>query len=222
MTLALLGEESSLKEDEWRRISEKRFPLFKRRLNQELDERVSFLRDLDVVTPLQQVTQPLFGRADWLLRTSTNFFTQAKVSAGEVERRILEVAGWAGFYRNPVVSLSEKPTSGRLFSLIAFRVQSPEGLSVSFSQYVDFYKCLVGEQERFRVLNVPQMKIEVRDGAAFVTQFELEGEIAVVDPEVLRELRKRMDDAEKSFYDLKKALKTKGLTVDAGRSRRGR
>jgi len=205
----------------WKRLSARRFS-FKRRLGDQMYERMCDLRELNNMIPVQQVTQPLFGQADWLLQTSTNFLTKAQLAEGQAKERILEVAGWAGFYKKPTVEVLDGKPAGRLFSLASFSIQSPESLARPFVQYVDFYKCLVNEPERFRVLSIPVLEIEIRDGAVFVNKFSIKGDVAAVDPEVLKEYRERMDEAIDCFDDLKKALEKPGLIAETGGLCRGR
>jgi indole-3-glycerol phosphate synthase len=83
---------------------------------------------------------------------------------------------------------------------------------IPFRQYADFYKCLANEPERFQILSVSSLEVEIRDGAAYVKRFEISGEIVGVNPENLKTYLTKVDEAKHCFEDLRKvgAILAKG------------
>jgi hypothetical protein len=225
LTLTLLADGSGAKykakQTAWRNRADKRFS-FRRRINEEVYARVSKLRTLDGELPLKQFTQPFAARTEWLLSTSTNFFTAEQLAKGNVSERILEVAGWAGFYKKPVVVAQEPKKSGSLFSRTLFQVESPAQTEIPFSQYVDFYRCLVNEPERFRMVSIPLLEVVVKNGAAYVSRFQLEGEVFGADFSALQVMSERMAEANRCFEDIRKVQKILERNVQNGGSDRGR
>ena len=183
---------------------------------------MSALRVLDGELPLKQITQPLAARTEWLLHTATNFFTAEQLVAGKSSERITEVASWAGFYRKPFVVADVPVKSGPLFSRTTFRIESPEQTEVPFSQYVDFYKCLVNEPERFRILAIPLLEVVVKNGAAYVSRFRLEGEVFGTDSSRLQEMSARMDEANRCFEDIRNVQNILEKNAQNGGLDRGR
>ena len=225
LTLTLLADGSAskykAKQTTWRKMADNRFS-FQRHINEELYARVSALRRLDGELPLKQITQPLAARTEWLLNTATNLFTAEQLAKGRGSERILEVAGWAGFYRKPAVVAGKPVGSGSLFSQITFQAESPSQTDVPFSQYVDFYRCLVNEPERFRILSIPLLEVEVKNGAAYVSRFRLEGEVFGANPAALQAMSARMVEANRCFEDIRKAQNILEKSAQNGGSDRDR
>lgn len=159
---------------------------------------------------------PLFGRVEWLLNLATNFMTATELESGRVDKRVLEIAGWAGFYNNPLIVTNPPERRNGLFSLMRFQVESAGQGEVLLRQYADFYKCLVNEPERFRVLSMSGFEVEVQNGTAFVNRFVLECQAAGVSPEKLEEFQKTMDEANRCLEDLRKMKDVLDATVRVG------
>jgi hypothetical protein len=66
------------------------------------------------------------------------------------------------------------------------------------------------------------LEVEVKDGAALVSRFRIEGEVFGANPEVLNDLSGRMDEANRCYDDLRKALNTLGRADQDGGPNRGR
>jgi hypothetical protein len=225
LTLTLLADGSGVKyqakQVAWQKKADKRLS-FRRRMNDELYDRVSALKRLESGLPPKQITQPLAARTEWLLNAATNFFTADELANGKSSERIAEIAGWAGFYRKLIIT-NQTPEKGEvLFTRIAFRIESPEQAEVPFSQYADFFRCLVNEPERFRILSIPLLEVEVKNSAAYVTRFRLDGEVPGVDPAALQKMSERMQEANLCFEDIRKVQnilerKSRGGGSDHGR-----
>lgn len=208
LTLDLLGagDPSRYREKRtaWAKLSRNWFS-FKRKMLNDLSERVSRLRKLDSEMPRNQDVQPLFSQAEWLLNTATNFFTLEEIKTDKPKSRIIEIAGWVGFSNPPVVTVGSLTNGKLLFSQNALQITMSDATSIPFRQYADFYKCLANEPERFQILAVSGLEVEVRGGAAFVKRFEISGEIIGVNPETLKTYLTKVDEAKHCFDDIRKA-----------------
>lgn len=206
-TLRLLGSDKQsgykAKAAEWKKKADIRFSL-KRRVNNELYERVCALRTLEAEIPLKQATQPLFGRVEWLLNAATNFLTPDGIKSGQVEKRVVEVADWAGFNRSPIVVVGGLTNENALFPQAKLLITAPDQTSLTFSQYADFYKCLVNEPERFQIESVSDLTIEIRSGVAFVKSFEIQGEVVGANPKKLLDYLNRVREVNLCLDDLRK------------------
>jgi len=187
----------------WEKLSRRWFS-FKRGRQNELSERVSLLRKLDSETPMNLEAQPLFSQAEWLLNTATNFFTLEEILADKPRSRIAEIAGWVGLSSPPVVTIAELTNSKSLFSRIALQITMSDTTAIPFRQYVDFYKGLATEPERFQILAVSGLEIEIRDGAAYVENFKISGEIVGANPEKLKAYLAKVSEAKHCLEDIRK------------------
>ena len=195
----------------WEKLSRRRFS-FKRKMLTDLSGRVSLLRKLDSEMPRNQDVQPLFSQAEWLLNAATNFFTLEEIKTDKPKSRIVEIAKWASFSSPPVVTVGSLTNGKSLFSQNALQITMSDATPIPFRQYADFYKCLANEPERFQILSVSSLEVEIRDGAAYVKRFEISGEIVGVNPENLKTYLTKVDEAKHCFEDLRKvgAILAKG------------
>ena len=207
LTIELLeaGDPSRYREKKktWEKLSLRWFSLKRGRQN-DLSEQISFLRKLDYETPTNLESQPLFSQAEWLLNTATNFFTLEAIRADVPKARIVEIAGWAGFSSPPVVTIGELTNSKSLFSRIALQITMSDTTAIPFRQYSDFYKGLATEPERFQILAVSDLEIEIRDGAAYVENFKISGEIVGANPEKLKAYLVKVGEAKRCLEDIRR------------------
>ncbi len=206
-TLRLMGSDTlpevqKLKK-KWKRLAGGRFS-FRRKMYEDLAVRIDELRALDVELPQQNLTQPVFPQTLWLLNTSTNFLTVKLLTEDRAVFRLEEIAGWAGFYKPPVVTCGPVSKEGTLFSRRDFTIISPKNTKVSFRQFIDFYKCLANEPERFQVEQVSELVVELVDGAVFVNEFVLKGFVVGVDSRRLSECKKQVDCVDRCLSEWKR------------------
>lgn len=215
MTLDLMKGKAPELEKEWNKRANRPFS-FRHGMKNEMDARVTYMVELGGRIPPEEDAMPLFGRVEWLLNLATNFMTATELESGRVDKRVLEIAGWAGFYNNPLIVTNPPERRNGLFSLMRFQVESAGQGEVLLRQYADFYKCLVNEPERFRVLSMSGFEVEVQNGTAFVNRFVLECQAAGVSPEKLEEFQKTMDEANRCLEDLRKMKDVLDATVRVG------
>jgi hypothetical protein len=72
------------------------------------------------------------------------------------------------------------------------------------------------------MVSIPLLEVVVKNGAAYVSRFQLEGEVFGVDFSALQVMSERMAEANRCFEDIRKVQKILERDVQNGGPDRGR